>query len=209
MSKTAEEHLRVLGADAKNPSPIVPVYAPISGVITDQQVTTAAGTQGLGSPNAFTISDLSRVWILCDVYENNLPFVKLGEFADTKLAALPGRRFRGRIDNIGPILDPNIRTAKVRIEVENPGLMRMGMFVTASFHSPQKRCAPRFRPPPCCICTTAIGSTCPPTRRASFGAWRWKAAKMVPPNQQEILTGARAGDRVVKDALVLQNTAEQ
>ena len=57
----------MLGADAKNPSPIVEETAPISGVITDQQVTAASGTQGLASPNAFTISDLSHVWVMCDV----------------------------------------------------------------------------------------------------------------------------------------------
>ena len=65
---------RVLGADKDHPTAIVDVTAPVAGVITDQQVTAAAGTQGLASPNAFTISDLSHVWILCDVYENDLAF---------------------------------------------------------------------------------------------------------------------------------------
>ena len=60
--QTAIEHLRVLGADKDHPSPIVDILAPVSGVITDQQVTAASGTQGLASPNAFTISDLSKVW---------------------------------------------------------------------------------------------------------------------------------------------------
>ena len=104
--ETAQEHLTVLGADIKNPASVVPVYAPTSGVITDQQVTTAAGTQGLASPNAFTISDVSHVWVVCDVYENDLPFIRLGEFADIKLNAYPNRNFRGRIANIGAILDP-------------------------------------------------------------------------------------------------------
>src|SRR5215813_539957 len=79
--ETTAERLRVLGADKDHPSAIVDVTAPVSGVITDQQVTTASGTQGLASPNAFTISDLSRVWIICDVYENDLPFVRVGEAA--------------------------------------------------------------------------------------------------------------------------------
>jgi len=209
--ETAEEHLRVLGADAKNPSPIVDVTAPISGVITDQQVTTAAGTQGLASPNAFTISDLSHVWVMCDVYENDLPFVRVGEFADIKLNAYPGRTFRGRIGNIGPILDPNLRTAKVRIEIENPGgLMRLGMFVTATFHSAQ----------------TVVRATVPASAVLHLHDRDWVympiegqggqfrrvevvAGKMVPPNLQEIISGVSAGDRVVTNALVLQNTAEQ
>ena len=60
--------------------------------------------------------------------------VHIGEYADIHLVAYPDRVLKGRISNILPILDPNIRTAKVRLEVENPGLMRLGMFVTATFH---------------------------------------------------------------------------
>src|SRR5580698_2204847 len=130
--ETAAEHLRVLGSPLYHPSGIVDVYAPVSGVITDQQVTNAAGVAGLGSPNPFTISDLSHVWILCDVYENDLASVHLGETAEIRLNAYPDKIFTGTISNIGPILDPNIRTSKVRIEVRNPGLMRPGMFVTTT-----------------------------------------------------------------------------
>ena len=77
--KTTAERLRVLGnPNLDHPSGIVEIRAPVSGVITDQQVTNAAGVQGLGSPNPFTISDLSYVWILCDVYENDLANVHVG-----------------------------------------------------------------------------------------------------------------------------------
>ncbi len=137
--ETASEHLKVLGAaDLDHASALVNIYAPVSGVITDQQVTTASGTQGLGSPNPFTIADLSHVWILCDVYENDLPFVHLGEFADIHLTAYPGIVLKGRIGNIGPILDATTRTAKVRLEVPNPGMLRLGMFVTATFYGTRK-----------------------------------------------------------------------
>src|SRR5262249_10900688 len=99
--KTTAERLRVLGADKDHPSPIVDIVAPVTGIITEQQVTAAAGTQGLASPNAFTISDLSHVWILCDVYENDLSFVLLGESAEIRLNAYPNRVLKGRISNIG------------------------------------------------------------------------------------------------------------
>src|SRR5258708_6629904 len=118
------ERLRVLGGSIDQPAAIVEIRAPVSGVITDQQVTNAAGVAGLGSPNPFTISDLSYVWILCDVYENDLANVHVGEAAEIRLNAYPDKVLRGRIGNIGPILDPNLRTAKVRIEVENAGLMK-------------------------------------------------------------------------------------
>jgi cobalt-zinc-cadmium efflux system membrane fusion protein len=71
--------------------------------------------------------------VVCDVYENDLATVKLGDAADITLNAYPDRKFKGTVSNIGSIMDPNIRTAKVRIEVENPGIMRLGMFVTATF----------------------------------------------------------------------------
>ena len=143
--ETAIERLQVLGADKDHPTAFVDIVAPVSGVITDQQVTAASGTQGLGSPNAFTISDLSRVWVLCDVYENDLALVTLGEEAEIRLNAYPNIVLKGRISNIGAILDPNIRTAKVRVEVENPGMMRLGMFVQAKFHG-QQTASPRRGP---------------------------------------------------------------
>src|ERR1700739_94475 len=137
--KTTAEKLRVLGSpNLDQPTGIVDIRAPVSGVITDPQVTNAAGVSGLGSPNPFTISDLSFVWILCDVYENDLSNVHLGEKADIVLKAYADKTFTGVISNIGPVMDPNIRTAKVRIEVRNPGLMRPGMFVTATFHGQKK-----------------------------------------------------------------------
>src|SRR5215467_14411962 len=132
--ETTTERLHLLGADPAHPSGIVEVYAPVSGVITDQQITTSSGVQALTPPNPFTISDISHVWIMCDVYENNMAQVHIGEYVDIRLTAYPNRLLKGRISNILPIMDPNIRTAKVRLEVENPGLMRLGMFVTATFH---------------------------------------------------------------------------
>src|SRR5262249_18510711 len=106
--EAAADHLKVLGADIHNPSSIVDIFAPTSGVIIEQNVTAAAGVKSLdNSPNLFTIADLSQVWIVCDVYENDLPNVELNEFAEIRLNAYPGRVFKGRISNIGSILDPN------------------------------------------------------------------------------------------------------
>ena len=63
-------------------------------MITDQQITNASGVQGLGSPNPFTISDLSYVWIICDVYENDLDAVRVGEFADIQAERLSQQSFQ-------------------------------------------------------------------------------------------------------------------
>jgi membrane fusion protein, heavy metal efflux system len=135
--ETMAEHIHLLGNDPDRPNGMVDIFAPVSGVITDQQVTTAAGVQSLAT-NPFTISDLSSVWIICDVYENDLPNVSVGDIAEIRLNAYPDRVLKGTVNNIGAVLDPNIRTAKVRIEVANPGIVRLGMFVTATFRGQTK-----------------------------------------------------------------------
>lgn len=131
---TTSEHLRLLGNDPNKPAGLVDIFAPVTGVITDQQVTNSGAIQAFNTPSPFTISDLSTVWVVCDVYENDLAGVHIGDTAEISLNAYPGRVFTGRVSNIGAMLDPNIRTAKVRIEVQNPGFMRFGMFVRATFH---------------------------------------------------------------------------
>ena len=131
--ETASEHLRLLGNDPDKPMGIVDIVAPTTGVITDQEVTNAATVQAYSSPSPFTISDLSSVWIICDVYENDLATVRMGDTAEITLNAYPDHPIKGKVSNIGAILDPSIRTAKVRIEVQNPGIMRLGMFAKATF----------------------------------------------------------------------------
>ncbi|HVW85331.1 MAG TPA: efflux RND transporter periplasmic adaptor subunit [Bryobacteraceae bacterium] len=206
--ETTQEHLRILGADQNHPSAIIDVFAPITGVITDQQVTAAAGVQGLATPNPFTISDLSHVWVLCDVYENDLRNVRLNEFADVRLNAYPDRVFKGRVSNIGPILDPNIRTAKVRLEMPNPGLMRIGMFVTATFHGSQTQKHAAV-PASAVLHLHDRDWVYEPAVANTFRRVEVTAGRMLPENMQEILSGVMPGDRVVSNALVLQNTAEQ
>ncbi len=209
--ETALQRLRVLGADPKHPSAIVDIHAPASGVITDQQVTNAGGVQGLASPNLFTISDLSHVWVVCDVYENDLHFVRLGEYADIHLNAYPKLALRGRIGNIGAILDPNLRTAKVRLEVQNPGMLRLGMFVTATFYGPKKE-ARATVPATAVLHLHDRDWVYVPMGGSRFRRVEVVAGKMLPGNpseKQEILSGLEPGQEVVANALNLQATVEQ
>ncbi len=115
------EQIHVLGADVNHPSAFVDILAPAAGVITEQNVTASGGVKTLdNSPNLFTISDLSNVWILCDVYENDLSAIRTGESVDLRLNAYPDRVFKGKVALIGPILDSATRTAKVRVEMPTP-----------------------------------------------------------------------------------------
>ncbi|MGA3211885.1 MAG: efflux RND transporter periplasmic adaptor subunit [Terriglobales bacterium] len=204
----AIEQLHLLGVDQGHPSPIVEVKAPISGIITDQQVTNAAGVQGLSGPNPFTISDLSYVWVMCDVYQNDLDAVHVGEFSDIHLDAYPDKVLKGRIDNILPILDPTIRTAKVRLEIANPGLLKVGMFVTATFFGRQP------------VARAAVPATAilhlhdrewvyTPLKSGYFKRLEVVTGSMLPGKLQEVVSGIKPGDQVVENALVLENTLEQ
>jgi cobalt-zinc-cadmium efflux system membrane fusion protein len=205
---TAKEQLGLLGVDPDHPTGIVSVFAPVSGTITDQEITNQSAVQSYSTPTPFTISDLSHVWIICDVWENNMSQVHIGEYADIHLVAYPDRVLKARIGNILPIIDPNIRTAKVRLEVENPGLMRIGMFVTATFHGE----------------TLEKHSTVPATAilhlhdrewvYTPLGNGRFRRLEVVagdtlPGNIQEVVSGLKPGDQVVERALVFQNTVEQ
>lgn len=206
---TATEQLRLLGVDKDHPSGIVAIVAPVSGVITDQQITNAAGVQGLSGPNPFTISDLSYVWVLCDVYENDLDAVHVGETADIHLSAYPDRVLKARIDNILPVLDPNIRTAKVRLEVPNQGrIMRVGMFATATFFGRQ----PETR---AVVPSTAVLHlhdrewVYMPLGGGRFRRIEVVSGNMLPGNQQEIISGINPGTQVVQNALAFDNAVEQ
>jgi cobalt-zinc-cadmium efflux system membrane fusion protein len=207
--KTAAAKLHVLGnANLDQPSGVVDIHAPVSGVITDQQVTNAAGVQGLSSPNPFTISDLTYVWILCDVYENDLSTVRVGEKADVRLNAYPDKTFAGTISNVGPVLDANLRTAKVRIEVRNPGFMRPGMFATATFHGQKKE---KFAAVPANAVLHLHDRdwVYVPAGGSKFRRVEVKAGEMLAGDMQTILSGIVPGQQVVANALEFQNTVEQ
>jgi membrane fusion protein, heavy metal efflux system len=205
--ETTEEHLRLLGNDPQKPKGVVDVYAPVSGVITDQQVTNAAGVQALGS-NPFTISDLSYVWVVCDVYENDLPNVHLGDSAEVALNAYPDKIITGQISNIGAILDPNIRTAKVRIEVRNPGMIRMGMFATATFHGQKKETHTEV-PASAILHIHDRDWVYVPTPDRKFRRMEVVGGDALPNHMQEVKSGLTPGQQVVANPLVLEHTIEQ
>jgi membrane fusion protein, heavy metal efflux system len=203
---TAAEHLRLLGSDVDHPSGIVDLTAPVAGVITDQEVTNAAGIQSLGTA-PFTISDLSTVWVVCDVYENDLANVHVDDPAELTLNAFPGKVFQGRVSNILPILDPSIRTGKVRIEVANPGTMKVGMFVTATFKG-------RTEQTYAAVPSSAIlhlhdrDWVYVPVTERRFRRVMVVGGDLLPDKMQEVRSGISVGQQVVTNPLVLQNTID-
>ncbi len=155
----------------------------------------------------FTIANLSRVWVLCDVYENDLPSVRVGDIADVQLNAYPDRVFHGRISNIGKILDPNLRTAKVRIEMANPGMMRSGMFVTATFYGQHGRDYASI-PSSAIIHLHDRDWVFLPEGNGQFRRHEIAGGK-IRDNEQEVTAGLKPGDKVVANALELNAESSQ
>ncbi len=208
--RAAEEQLKVLGVDKNHPSNTVNVYAPISGVIIGQNVTNAAaaGVTLSGSATAFTIADLSTVWILCDVYENDIPKLHLGQEAKVKLNAYPDRPLTGRVSDIGPVLDPSLRTAKVRIQLANPGFLRLGMFVTATFTGQNKE-THAVVPADAVLHLHDREWVFVPAGGTHFRRTEVHAGQTLSGNRQEILSGLAPGQRVVTNALLLETAGNQ
>lgn len=210
--KAAEGQLRILGVDKDHPGDTVKVYAPITGTVVAQSTTVsgAAGLNVAGVAGSLLIADLSHVWVVCDVYENDLAQVHLGEQADVHLSAFPKLVRKGTVSDIGAILDPTIRTAKVRIEVPNPdNLLRIGMFAVATIYSPKPT-------PAVLVPATAVVhlhdrdwvfvpvGTQGNFRRVSVVSGETQSGNMV-----VVTSGLQAGQQVVSNALQLQETTEQ
>jgi cobalt-zinc-cadmium efflux system membrane fusion protein len=207
--ETTAEKLELRGSDLNHPTGLVDVMSPVSGVITDQQVTNAAGVQSLGTA-PFTISDLSNIWVVCDVYENDLASVHLGDVAEISLNAYPERPFKGKVSNIGATLDPAIRTAKVRIEVQNPGMMRLGMFVRATFRG-QTREMHTVVPASAVMHMQDRDWVFVPAPDRKFRRLQVVSGDLLPDNvnMQEIKSGLEPGQQLVTNALVLDHVLSQ
>jgi membrane fusion protein, heavy metal efflux system len=205
----ADEQLKIYGVDKDHPKPVVDVYSPIAGVIVAQNVTNAAaaGVNLSGSATAFTVADLSTVWVICDVYENDIPKLTLGQEAKIKLNAYPDRPLTGHISDIGPMLDPSIHTAKVRIELANPGILKLGMFVTATFESRTEKTYPVV-PADAVLHLHDRDWVFIPAGGNQFKRVEVHAGDLLPGNKQELLSGIDVGQQVVSNVLQLETTLE-
>jgi RND family efflux transporter MFP subunit len=99
----------------------ITIYSPVNGFVTDRKV--FPHTAATGDTDLYTIADLSRVWVTADVFEADLPYVKVGGMAVIHFPYDPGKSITGRIGYSYPELDPQTHTAKIRIDVANPGLV--------------------------------------------------------------------------------------
>jgi cobalt-zinc-cadmium efflux system membrane fusion protein len=207
--KTAESRLRVLGGDPAHPSTMIELRAPVAGTIVEQNVSGFEGIKSLdNTPNLFTIADLSNVWVVCDVYENDLGDVRIGDPAEVRLNAFPGRVFKGSVNDISRVLDPNTRSAKVRIVLANrDGSFRPGMFAVATFRSRQLK-------PHLVVPATAIMRLQDKDwvfHKESANSFRRVEVQTsgLSDGLQQIQSGVKAGDELVANALAFSAAASE
>jgi Cu(I)/Ag(I) efflux system membrane fusion protein len=110
------------------------IESPMTGIVT--AIGAREGDRIAPETEIYSIADLSRVWVLADLYENDMPWVRKGDEVAIRLADIPGRTFRGRVDYVYPYLDAKTRTVKVRIELANPDLrLKPDMYADVDLHS--------------------------------------------------------------------------
>lgn len=200
--RNSHDRVRVLGGDPDHPSPLLELRAPVSGTIVEQNVAGFEGVKSLdNSPNLFTIADLSQVWVVCDVYENDLRNAGLGDIAEIRLNAYPDQIYKGTVADVSRVLDPITRSAKVRVVLANrDGALRPGMFAVATFRS--RKVQPRLVVP-----TTAV-------MRLQDRDWVFRregenrfrktevhASGTTSDGFQELQDGVKLGDAIVAQAL--------
>jgi cobalt-zinc-cadmium efflux system membrane fusion protein len=209
--QAAEQHVRLLGGDPAHPTSLIELRAPISGTIVEQNISGFEGIKSLdNSPNLFTIADLTQVWVVSDVYENDLGEVEVGDTAQIRLNAYPDRIYHGKVVDISRVLDPATRSAKVRIVLSNrDGSLRPGMFAVSTFRS--RKSQPRIVVPS----TAIIRLQDKDWAFRKEGALQFRRVEVhtlggTVDEIQPIRDGLKAGDSIVANALEFSSAvAEQ
>ena len=190
-----EEQIRELERTGEA-SKTVAFYSPIRGTVIKK--TAVAGMKVSPGEEMYTIADLSQIWIVADIYEYELPFIRVGQGAVVSLSYDPSRVVNGRVAFIYPTLDPETRTAKVRLETPNPGeRIKPGMYANVELKIPLGR---RLVVPRDAVLETG-------ERQIIFinhgeGKLEWRNAKLgvQAGDWVEILEGVKEGEQIVTSA---------
>ncbi len=200
--------VRIMGGDLQRLTPVIEVKAPITGTIVEQNTVSGEAVKSVdNSPSLFTIADLSRVWILCNVYENDLGKVHVGDAAEVRLNGYPDSLLRGTVSNISSLLDPATRTAMVRIELANPQrIMKPQMFATVTLVS-RRKFARTIVPASALFRLHDKYWVFVPQPGGKFRRIEVQTGQTLG-DSQEVLTGVEPGQQVVANALQFSSAVE-
>ena len=208
--QAAADRVRVLGGDIDHPSGLLPLRAPISGTIVDQQITGGTGVKSLDNQGAlFTIADLSEVWVLADAYQDMLPRIKVGDPAEVSVNGYAGQKYPGTVINISEVLDPATRAAKVRIQLPNTNrVMKAGMFVTAMFRS-REQVQRVVVPASAVVHLHDKDWVYTPQGEGKFRRVALQLGPTLSDGSQQVISGLKPDDQVVLNALQFSSAVEE
>jgi RND family efflux transporter MFP subunit len=182
------------------------ITAPISGFVIEKDA--VQGQMVDAGIRLYRIADLGIVWVLAQIYEQDLPFVQLGQEVVVKVASMPDREFRGRVTFVYPTVDEKTRTAKVRLEFENPGyFLKPGMFVTAQIQSELDASAVLV--PESAVLRSGVKNTVFVALAGGKFEARDVALGVEAENGIQVLNGLSAGERVVTSGQFLLDSESQ
>ncbi|PYT06155.1 MAG: efflux RND transporter periplasmic adaptor subunit [Acidobacteria bacterium] len=188
-----QEYLVALAARARTSGSSLPSVAPMSGTVIQRNVT--HGERVGPEMTLLELADLSRVWVLASVYEYELPFVREGEKATMSLSYVPGVSFEGRVSKIYPVLDAATRTAQVRLEFPNPGLvLKPEMYAEVQLVADLGK---RLAVPDTAVMETGTRSIVFVDRGEGFFEPREISIGLRLPDRYEVLGGLREGEKVL------------
>ena len=206
-----EEALRVLGVavqdDVARFNGRVPIRAPIPGVVIERRVTDGQFAPADGTP-LLTVANLDTVWVIGDLFERDLRFVRRGQPAIVTTSAYPAERFEGKVNYISESIDPASRTAKVRVSVANPaGRLKPEMYAAVALAVAGDERAPTV---PADAIFTEDGRSFVYVELAP-GRFARRAVEVAAGDgrSRRILTGLRVGERIVVDGALLLRQEEQ
>ena len=184
------------------PKKTLMLHSPASGVVIEKSV--LEGTQVMPGAPLFKIADLSNVWVLADVYQYELAWVKPGIAAEVELSYLPGQTFAGKVTYVYPYLSTETRTVKVRVEVpHHPGRaeLKPDMFATVTIHSPVK--AEVIAVPEQAIIHSGIRNIAVMALGGGYFEPREVKPGVASEGYVEVLEGIRAGEQIVTSSQFL------
>lgn len=200
----ADSHIRKLEQTGEALRTL-PIHAPIAGTVIEKMA--VAGMRVMPGEDLYVIADLSRIWVLGDIYEYELPFVAIGQTAQMTLSYDPAARMNGRLTFIYPTLDPVTRTASVRFELDNPGgRLKPDMYVNVALRVPLGE---RLIVPKDAVLETGARRVIFVRRNGGQLAWREVTTGIRAGDWVEILDGLSEGEDIVTSANFLIDSESQ
>ena len=192
---------------AREPRKTLEILAPTDGFVIEKNV--VQGQMVDAGMTLYRLADLGIVWVYAQVYEQDLPYVQLGQEATVKLSSLPDREFRGRVTYIYPNVDEKTRTARVRLEFENPGyFLKPGMFVSAQIISELEPSA-LLVPDSAVLRSGEKNTVFVALPGGKFDPRTVVLGLEAEHDQYEVISGLQAGDRVVTSGQFMLDSESQ